>query len=67
LIISCAALSLATLRVFKAVEKPVYVHHLHATILHLTGIGHTKLACRFGGRDFPAYRRLRNVITGIIA
>jgi len=53
--------------VFKAVEKPVYVHHLHATILHLTGIGHTKLACRFGGRDFPAYRRLRNVITGIIA
>jgi len=37
---------------FKAVEKPVHVHDLHATILHLMGIDHTKLTYRYSGRDF---------------
>jgi hypothetical protein len=37
---------------FKAVEKPVHVHDLHATILHLLGIDHTKLTYRYSGRDF---------------
>jgi arylsulfatase A-like enzyme len=37
---------------FKAVDKPVHVHDLHATILHLLGIDHTKLTYRFSGRDF---------------
>jgi hypothetical protein len=37
---------------FKAIEKPVHVHDLHATILHLMGIDHTKLTYRFSGRDF---------------
>src|SRR3954454_10969241 len=36
----------------KAVEKPVHVHDLHATILHLLGIDHTKLTYRYSGRDF---------------
>ena len=31
---------------FKAVEKPVHVHDLHATILHLLGFDHTKLTFR---------------------
>jgi hypothetical protein len=35
----------------EAVEKPVTIHDLHATILHLLGIDHTKLTFRFGGRD----------------
>jgi len=35
----------------EAVEKPMTVHDLHATILHLLGIDHTKLTFRFGGRD----------------
>ncbi|MEP6539636.1 MAG: DUF1501 domain-containing protein [Bryobacteraceae bacterium] len=35
----------------KAVENPVTVHDLHATILQLLGIDHTKLIYRFGGRD----------------
>ena len=37
---------------FKAVEKPVHVHDIHATILHLLGIDHTKLTYRYSGRDF---------------
>jgi len=37
---------------FKAQEKPVHVHDLHATILHLLGIDHTKLTYRYSGRDF---------------
>lgn len=37
---------------FYAVENKVHVHDLHATILHLFGMDHTKLAFRFQGRDF---------------
>ncbi|MGL4554898.1 MAG: DUF1501 domain-containing protein [Gemmataceae bacterium] len=37
---------------FAAVENKVHVHDLHATILHLMGIDHTKLTYRYGGRDF---------------
>jgi len=34
------------------VEEPVHVNDLHATILHLFGMDHTKLTYRFQGRDF---------------
>lgn len=37
---------------FKAADKPVHVHDLQATILHLLGIDHTKLTYRYSGRDF---------------
>ena len=37
---------------FKAVENPVHVHDLHATILHLMGFDHTRLTYRHAGRDF---------------
>jgi hypothetical protein len=37
---------------FYAAEKKVHVHDLHATILHLFGLDHTKLTYRFQGRDF---------------
>ena len=37
---------------FKAVENPVHVHDLHATILHLLGMDHEKLTYRHAGRDF---------------
>jgi hypothetical protein len=36
---------------YKAVEKPVKIHDLHATMLHLLGIDHTQLTFRFSGRD----------------
>ncbi len=35
-----------------AVEDVVDVHDLHATMLHLLGIDHTKLTFKFLGRDF---------------
>lgn len=37
---------------YNAVENVVHVHDLHATMLHLFGIDHTKLNYRFQGRDF---------------
>ncbi len=37
---------------FQAVENPVHVHDLHATILHLLGFDHEKLTYRYAGRDF---------------
>ena len=35
-----------------AVENPVHIHDLHATVLQLLGIDHTELIYRYGGRDF---------------
>ncbi len=37
---------------YNVVEDKVHVHDLHATILHLMGLDHTKLTYRFQGRDF---------------
>ncbi len=37
---------------YNVVEDPIEVHDLHATILYLMGIDHTKLTYRFQGRDF---------------
>jgi hypothetical protein len=37
---------------FRAIEKPVHVHDLHATILHLLGFDHEQLTFRHAGRDF---------------
>ncbi len=37
---------------FHAVEDPVHVHDLHATVLHLLGINHERLTYRYQGRDF---------------
>jgi hypothetical protein len=36
---------------YKVVQDRVTIHDLHATILHLLGLDHTKLTYRFGGRD----------------
>src|SRR6478672_4314039 len=35
----------------KAMEQPISYHDLHATMLHLLGLDHTKLTYRFNGRD----------------
>jgi hypothetical protein len=52
---------------FKVAEKPVHVHDLHATILYLLGIDHTKLTYRYSGRDFRLTDVSGNVIHDIIA
>jgi hypothetical protein len=42
---------------YNIAEGPVHVHDLHATILHLLGIDHTRLTFKFQGR----YYRLTDV------
>ena len=37
---------------YKAVENPVHIHDLNATILHCLGIDHKKLTFRSKGRQF---------------
>lgn len=37
---------------YNAVENPVSVHDLHATMLHQFGVDHTRLTYRYQGRDF---------------
>jgi len=36
---------------YRVVENRLSIHDLHATILHLLGIDHTRLTYRFSGRD----------------
>lgn len=52
---------------FKAVEKPVHVHDLQATALHLLGLDHRKLTYRYSGRDFRLTDVEGEVIHEIIA
>jgi hypothetical protein len=52
---------------FKAVEKKVHVHDLHATILYLLGIDHTKLTYHYSGRDFRLTDTAGEVIHEILA
>jgi arylsulfatase A-like enzyme len=33
-------------------ERPVHVHDLNATVLHLLGFDHEKLTFRYQGREF---------------
>ncbi len=51
----------------KAVEDRVSVHDLHATILRLMGLDHTRLTFRFSGRDFRLTDVEGNVVEEVIA
>jgi len=42
---------------YRVVDKPVEIHDLHATMLHLLGVDHMQLTMRVSGRD----RRLTDV------
>lgn len=50
-----------------ALENKVHVHDLHATILHLMGLDHTKLTYRFGGRDYRLTDVHGEVVQNILA
>jgi hypothetical protein len=50
-----------------AVENRMDVHDLHATMLHLLGLDHTKLTYRYSGRDFRLTDVHGNVAHEIIA
>jgi hypothetical protein len=52
---------------FKAVENPVHIHDLHATVLHALGMDHTKLTYRYSGRDFRLTDVAGNVVHDILA
>ncbi len=52
---------------YNIVEDPVDVHDLHATILDLMGIDHTKLTYRFMGRDFRLTDVYGNVVKKLVA
>ena len=48
-------------------ENRVHVHDLHATILHLMGIDHTKLTYRYSGRDYRLTDVSGDVVKALIA
>jgi len=52
---------------FKAVENKVHIHDLHATMLYLLGIDHTKLTYRYSSRDFRLTDTAGEVVHDIIA
>jgi len=52
---------------FKAAEKPVHIHDLHATILHLLGFDHEKFTYRYAGRDFRLTDVHGHVVRDVLA
>jgi len=52
---------------YKAEQQPIAVHDLHATLLHLLGIDHTKLTYRFNGRDMRLTDVYGELIPQIVA
>jgi len=52
---------------FKAVVNKVGVHDLHATVLKLLGIEHTRLTYRYSGRDFRLTDVEGTVVRDVIA
>jgi len=51
----------------KAVVDRVSINDLHATILHLLGIDHTRLTYRFNGRDYRLTDVAGEVVKGVVA
>ena len=52
---------------FKAEDRPVHVHDLHATILHILGIDHKRLTYNYSGRDFRLTDVYGNVVDGVLS
>ncbi len=52
---------------YKAVRDRYEIHDLHATLLHLLGIDHTRSTFRFGGRDMRLTDVHGQLIEGLLA
>jgi hypothetical protein len=52
---------------FKSVQDRVSINDLHATILHLLGMDHTRLTYRHNGRDFRLTDVAGRVVQAILA
>lgn len=51
---------------YDAAENPLDVHDLHATLLHLLGVDHTRLTFKFQGRNFRLTDVYGNLVPGLI-
>jgi hypothetical protein len=52
---------------YNIVKDPVHVHDLHATILHLLGMEHTRLTYKFQGRDYRLTDVHGNLVREVVA
>jgi uncharacterized protein (DUF1501 family) len=52
---------------YHVLEDPVHIHDLHATVLHLLGLDHTKLTYRYQGRDFRLTDVAGNVVGRLVS
>ena len=52
---------------FKAVEEPIHVSDLHATILHLMGLDHTRLTYFYSGLQQRITGVRGNVVKKVLA
>ena len=52
---------------YKAIENRLEIHDLHATMLHLMGVDHTRSTYRFSGRDMRLTDVHGHVVKDIIA
>ena len=52
---------------YNIVRDPVHVHDLHATLLHLLGVDHTKLTFKYQGRQFRLTDVHGNVVRQMLA
>jgi len=52
---------------YRSIENVVSVHDLHATMLHLLGIDHTRLTFRLQGRDYRLTDVFGKVVKGLLA
>jgi hypothetical protein len=52
---------------YNVAENPVHIHDLHATILHVLGIEHTRLTFKFQGRHYRLTDVHGNVLREILA
>jgi hypothetical protein len=52
---------------YKAIDQPVHIHDLHATILHLLGLDHEKLTFNYAGREFRLTDVYGNVARDILS
>ncbi len=52
---------------FHIAKRPIHVHDLQATILHLLGMEHTELTYRFKGRDFRLTDVSGHIVNEILA
>ena len=52
---------------YNILENPLEVHDLHATMLHLLGLDHTRLTYRHQGRDYRLTDVFGHVVTDLLA